>query len=380
MSQYCMARGVVLFILVALAALTASAALVVPTGGPMPKNLDGYNFDRFLREFGKVYDANEYVRRRTVFERTLAKVRAHNAAGGHLYVMGINHMSDWTPEEFASLNGAKPRMMRHLANKSFQRSYEATAGPLPTAVDYRNSVPAVLTAVKDQGLCGSCWAHAAVEEMETHYAMSTGRLHVMSQQLLTSCAPNPDECGGTGGCQGSTADLAYEYARTGITSEWERPYTSYRGETAQCGNVSGARIASVKYYVKVPSNAQDAVMRHLVTYGPLSVNVDATDWSSYAWGIFHGCDYGSGITINHVVQLVGYGHDNVLNASYWILRNSWSPGWGENGYIRLLRTNTPECGWDVNMQDGTACKGDPSVAWACGECGVLFDASFPAMV
>ncbi|KAF8275534.1 putative cysteine proteinase [Trypanosoma cruzi] len=371
---------VLLFLLATHFAFTATGVLTVFEGRPKPPDLGGYTFDRFLQEYGKKYDAREYVRRRALFEQTLARVRTHNEAGNHLYVMGINHMSDWTPEELATLNGARPRMMSHLAQKSLQRRYQASGGRIPDEVDYRNSSPAILTAVKDQGRCGSCWAHGAAEEMESHFAILTGRLHVLSQQQLTSCAPNPKKCGGTGGCYGSTADLAYEYAKKGITSEWVYSYTSYRGETGDCRNeLDVIAVARVQSYVKIPSNDQDAVIEALAKNGPLSVNVDATYWAAYAGGIFNGCDYSKNITINHVVQLVGYGHDNKLNLDYWILRNSWSPSWGENGYMRLLRTDKAECGWDVMMQDGTACEDDPSVAWVCGECGILFDTSFPVM-
>ncbi|KEG12550.1 cysteine proteinase [Trypanosoma grayi] len=375
-----MSRLFSLAVIVALAALTASAALTATMKGPRRHRLNGYTFEQYLRDFGKSYEGQEYVHRKAFFGQTLASVRAHNAAGNKLYVMGINHMSDWAPEEFARLNGAKPRMMRHLARPELRRTYRKSGQVLPNAVDYRKSVPPILTAVKDQGGCGSCWAHGAVENMESHYAIVSGKLHVLSQQQLTSCTPNHQKCGGTGGCKGSTADLAYEYAMDGLTTEWVYPYTSYGGETGQClPNKSVSAFARADSYVKIPSNDQEAVMEALANHGPLSVNVDASYWRSYSGGIFNGCDYGKNITINHVVQLVGYGRDEGLKADYWIIRNSWSPDWGENGYIRLLRTENAECGWDVDMQKGTACEGDPSVAWVCGECGMAFDASFPIM-
>ena len=46
--------------------------------------------------------------------------------------------------------------------------------PLPKSLDYRNAVPAVLTGVKDQGMCGSCWAHAATEQIETYNLLEAG--------------------------------------------------------------------------------------------------------------------------------------------------------------------------------------------------------------
>jgi cathepsin L len=62
-----------------------------------------------------------------------------------------------------------------------------------------------------------------------------------------------------------------------------------------------------------------------------------------------------------------------------ICRNSWSPSWGELGYIRILRSDADEenCGTDVTPQDGTACEGDNEPVKVCGTCGVLYDSSYP---
>ena len=82
-------------------------------------------------------------------------------------------------------------------------------------------------------------------------------------------------------------------------------------------------------------------MQHLAEVGPLAVSVYASSWGAYSGGVFEGCSYDSNIALNHAVQLVGYGSDPA-DGDYWIVRNSWGPGWGEDGYIRLKRT--AECG------------------------------------
>merc|ERR1712024_198372 len=108
---------------------------------------------------------------------------------------------------------------------------------------------------------------------------------------------------------------------------------------------------------------------HLANVGPLSVAVDASKWSFYSGGIFDSCDYSRNIEINHAVQLVGYGSDS--DGDYWIVRNSWGSRWGEDGYIRLRRDSAAQC--------GTACSGGPGSdeQHVCGQCGVLFDVSYP---
>jgi len=74
----------------------------------------------------------------------------------------------------------------------------------------------------------------------------------------------------------------------------------------------------------------------VATVGPVTVSVDASTWHNYESGVFNGCSYSDNIDLNHAVVLVGYGTDETLG-DYWLVRNSWGTGFGENGYIRLAR-------------------------------------------
>ena len=92
--------------------------------------------------------------------------------------------------------------------------------------------------------------------------------------------------------------------------------------------------------------------------------------------MFDGCNQ-ENPDIDHAVQLVGYGEEN--GSKYWLVRNSWSPAWGEQGYIKLARMDNDEqkCGSDTTPQDGSACDGETEPVTVCGTCGVLYDSSFP---
>lgn len=58
----------------------------------------------------------------------------------------------------------------------------------------------------------------------SYVAKNTGLMFTLSPQQLVSCAPNPDHCGGTGGCLGSIAELAFDYVKeNGFTTEWKIP-------------------------------------------------------------------------------------------------------------------------------------------------------------
>ena len=92
---------------------------------------------------------------------------------------------------------------------------------LPDSIDWRK-VKNVLTDIKDQGDCGSCWAFSVAESIESRAAIASNRssLVALSAQQVTSCTPNPDHCGGTGNCDGATEALGYDYvAGVGLSSE-----------------------------------------------------------------------------------------------------------------------------------------------------------------
>lgn len=76
---------------------------------------------------------------------------------------------------------------------------------------------------------------------------------------------------------------------------------------------------------------EQAMIDHVLAKGTLSVCVDATKWNDYRSGIFTDCGTGSALNINHAVNIVGVNVDE----GYWIIRNSWGTGWGENGYMKL---------------------------------------------
>ena len=354
-------------------------AVVAVSAHPKWHQLEGYTFTQYVSDFGKKYTEAEYPLREKLFAQRLAEVKQHNSET-HSWKKGVNHLTDTTDVERQMMNGGKAVSMGQLGNKELQKSYVSkNGGQLPRKIDHRLAIPPVLTAVKDQGRCGSCWAHGSTETMESMWAISTGELFVLSQQEITACAPNVNECGGTGGCMGSTAELAYEYAALhGLTQEWNYPYTAYNGTTGQCKPNAGKSEITVTSYTKLPKNDQYAVMEALATVGPLAINVDASHWFEYESGVYSGCNFAMNISIDHVVQLVGYDTDLDSGLDYWIVRNSWSPTFGESGYIRVLRNkDTPECGWCVDPQDGTGCKGGPKQLWTCGMCGILYDVSYP---
>jgi len=289
-------------------------------------------------------------------------------------------MLDYTDEELKSMRGIHKGAM-HLARAggllNFPKQYpseisEDVLKALPKRVDWRES--GIVTPVKDQGRCGSCWSFAASEAIESLFAGATGQLVELSEQNILDCTPNPQHCGGTGGCSGATAELAFEQImKTGIASEWVYPYTSYGGNDFDCNTKTS--YARINGYVTLPSNQQEPLLVAVAQSGPIAVSVDASKWHFYDSGVFDSCNQ-TNPDIDHAVLLVGYGTDDNLG-DYWLVRNSWSPGWGEKGYVRIRREVTPRCGIDINPSDGTGCDGGPPTVTVCGTCGILYDSCFP---
>jgi len=341
-----------------------------------------YSFDDFKVEFGRVYkDEAEESMRRKLFEESLAKVHMHNKQSSS-WKIGVNKFSDMTTVEkkaFRGVNGAllyKQKASQKRANPftPFKMDGEFNISDLPTNVDWRTK--GIISTPKDQGGCGSCWTFSTAETIESYSALKTGTLLVLSEQQILDCTPNPNDCGGTGGCGGGTVELASARIMTmgGLTQEKDYPYRSGDGSNYKCDLTQFKPAVRVDNYFDLASNQANPVLVHVATVGPLSISVDASTWSDYESGVFDGCNNQSP-DIDHAVQLVGYGSDAKLG-DYWLVRNSWGTGYGENGYIRLKRYATPPCGVDTTPGDGDGCNGGPTQVTVCGNCGILFDTTY----
>jgi cathepsin L len=362
--------------------LVALALTALTAQGKVVKDIENYTFEQFVTDFNHKFSPEEHNFRKTLFDAEYARVVKHNA-DKNSWKETINKFSAYTPEEKKSLLGhSKGVKQAHLPKnlRQLPEDFKLDAvSSLPSDVDWRN-IPNTVTSVKDQGHCGSCWAFAATAVLESHVALNTGLLYDLSPQQIAMCAPNPNSCGGTGGCNGATAEIAFDYVAgmSGILEEYQLGYAAYQGTNSACGfDTSGASpVATIDGYVKLPENNYTSLMNAIAKVGPVAVSVDASTWHSYSGGIFNGCNQEQP-DINHAVTLVGYGEEN--GEKYWTVRNSWSPSYGEIGYIRVLRTDDDEsnCGMDITPQDGTACEGETEPVKVCGTCGILYDSSYP---
>jgi cathepsin L len=355
----------------------AALCVSVAARGPRAAELTvSYSYDAYLKDFHK----NGSAEGRALFETRLTAILAHNADPLKTYTRSVNAFTD----EAKLPLGRSPTLPRPAAPVADPRVLARLADPseLPGRVDWRDV--GVVSEVKNQGHCGSCWAFATTATVESHVALATGELYSLSPQQLVACSDNSGHCGGQGGCRGSVPQLAMDtiIEMGGWAEEWSNPYVSYMGLTdGACKGLvasSNPGKAGITGYETLPANNASAVMAALAAVGPLAINVDASSWGSYEAGIFGGCSY-TDMDINHVVVLVGYGTDEDSGLDYWLVRNSWSASWGEAGYIRLMRdpVEATPCGVDPTPLDGTGCEGGPEAQYPCGQCGAVFDVSYP---
>jgi len=230
----------------------------------------------------------------------------------------------------------------------------ATPAPTPAPTFNGNTKTwvgtGVLTAVRDQGTCGNCYAHVSTEVVESFAAIYGGvALGNLSVQQMTSCSTSL----GNAGCGGGSASSSFEYARTvGLTAQANFPYADGAKTTASACKYSSSVLppspTKIKGYKRVMPG--EANLKRVVGYGPAWVSIDATDMQLLTGGEVTCAGTSNPSLLDHAVQVVGY------DATYWYFRNSWGTNWANAGFFKIKR------------------KGDSEMV---GTCGIALDVNYP---
>ncbi|CAH1392197.1 unnamed protein product [Nezara viridula] len=297
----------------------------------------------FKKEHGKSYKSPaEEQRRHSIFMDNLKMVEEHNAqykAGLVSYYLKMNHLGDMLPEEFNSTQlGVKKVETRKEGEKSELFFVPSNSDVIPDSIDWREL--GAVTPVKNQELCGSCWAFSTTGALEGQIFRKTGKLVSLSEQQLMDCSGDYDNYR----CKGGSMDRAFHYLQDvgGLESEDSYPYEARDGycKFKPWKAVPGTGIKS---YASVDFGDLAALRYAVARVGPISVAVSAgnRNFRFYGGGVFdgNGCNT---MILDHGVLVVGYSSEN--GKDYWIIKNSWGPTWGENGYMRLERNNENLCG------------------------------------
>jgi C1A family cysteine protease len=289
---------------------------------------DLIHFKQFQKMFNKTYIDYEYFQYRfSVFRNNLKNIVLHNIDDVKNYTLGVNKFTDLTPEEF------NKEYVGTYKNNSFAKfgtkcnNYQYKGVSIPESIDWREKN--AVTNVKDQGQCGSCWSFSSTGAIEGAWAIATGSLINLSEQQLIDCSKKY----GNLGCNGGLMDNAFEYViDNGQCSDKEYPYTASGGNCHSC-----KMVAALKDCYDIPPNNQLALKEAVALNGPVSIAIEADTriFQSYSSGVITSSTCGT--NLDHGVLIVGYGEENGIK--YWLVKNSWGASWGEDGYVKIERSD-----------------------------------------
>ena len=276
-------------------------------------NID--NHDEYLEwkaRFGYQWSGKEDVYRRIIFMKNIEIMEVHNRDTTQTYKMGINQFTALTDEEFQTIY-LTPKDLTGIV------SDPATTNRVGEDIDWE--AKGIVTPIKNQGQCGSCWAFSAIAVTESFAKQVRKQTVNLSEQQLVDCSRKY----GNKGCQGGFNYQGLAYVKDhGVTDTATYPY---RAKNGNCEHDGGSFKISKVLTARGCSGIASAIQSRVI-----GVSADATNWSRYQSGIFNNCKK----SLNHDITLVGY------NSQYYRIKNSWGSSWGEKGFIRLAPGNT--CG------------------------------------
>ena len=252
-----------------------------------------------------------------IFCDNYKKMLEHNSLNKS-YTLGLNQFSSHTQEEFASLYHGL------MVPKNRQRNVVVLpTDNLKTSADWRSK----MNAVKDQQQCGSCWAFSAVGALEGLHSVANDNLMNLSEQELVDCSGSY----GNMGCNGGLMDYAFSYIKNNKGIALQADY-KYAAVDLPCKASGKSRNGPISGFVDVPANSA-AALKAAIAKQPVSVAIEADTFTfqAYKSGVIN--DSSCGTNLDHGVVAVGY--DDAANPPYYLVRNSWGAGWGENGHVRI---------------------------------------------
>jgi len=299
----------------------------------VPK-MSSLEFSEFKHKYDKRYSSltDEYVSSK-IFTKNAEYIKRRNNEQSS-FVLGINHFAD---KSFDSLR-QKVLCRNHL---KIQGSLLLHGMPDDRIMTNHTSIDwysdGFVRQVKDQGMCGSCWAFSTVGALESMVHINTLTPYELSEQELVDCSKRNH------GCRGGWMHTAMDYviANKGIYVAEDYKYT---GESGACRKkdpiMRRVSEAGMFRYVFVRPDSPSSLQQAL-RVNPVCVAVKADmDFMFYKDGVFDSAVEDEP-DVNHAVLLTA--HDR--NRNTWTIKNSWGMDWGRQGFM------------DIAIRDGSGVAG-----------------------
>ncbi|XP_068596138.1 cathepsin F [Brachionichthys hirsutus] len=282
-------------------------------------------FKTFMVKYNKVYSSQtETDRRLSIFHENLKTAKKLQSLDRGSAEYGVTKFSDLTEEEFHDTH-LNPMLSQWNLHRPMKPAPPATS-PAPSSWDWRDH--GAVGPVKNQGMCGSCWAFSVTGNIEGQWFLRNGTLLSLSEQELVDC-DGLDQA-----CRGGLPSNAYEAIEKLGGLESESDY-SYSGHKQGCIFSTGKVAAYINSSVELPKDEKE-IAAWLAEHGPVSVALNAFAMQFYKKGVSHPwkilCNPWM---IDHAVLLVGYGEREGI--PFWAIKNSWGEDYGEQGYYYLHR-------------------------------------------
>jgi len=282
----------------------------------------------------------------------------------------LNEFSDLTDEEFVKaktgLNPSPsdgygrglilhgPEMRDNRSEKYFD-TFRYSRASVPRS--YSSVDQGYVTPVRNQKQCGSCVSFTTIAMVETCFKKITGVFGDYSEQELVDCGYRKNYANGCNGAQMYSYTKWIVENRRKLSHENANPYLN-TSPKLRCPRENpyrqGAQVSD-QFFTDVGD--EDMLKKLVYEHGAVGIALESDQtFGSYGGGILTGCSENRNRYQNHAVTVVGYGTEDGID--YWLIKNSWSEGWGDKGYIKVKRgVNACGIGWQIVTVDCKRTRG-----------------------
>ena len=280
-------------------------------------------------------------------------VEAINGDARATFKAGHNkHFEGWTRAEARMLLGTKMDG-KHGLDIPVKSYAHVSNDDIPAEFDARKQWGDFIHPIRNQERCGSCWAFAGTEALSDRFAIATnGAVNVvLSPEDLVSCDMTDNGCGG-----GYLANAWKYMETTGVVTDGCFPYGAGAGKPPACSHTCADGEKYIKYHAAdtFQLETEQDIQKAIMTDGPVEGGFTVyKSFMSYTSGVYqhHWWQVWDTVEGGHAIKIIGWGEENGL--PYWLVANSWSTQWGEDGFFKILRGKN-ECGIEGQVFAGHA--------------------------